>query len=119
MQSRCDRKGDEGRARLAAGLAAYATGVSADDIMNATRGPAPAGLARHVAMYLTYAGLGMSYGRVAAAFGRDRTTVSYAVQRMEDFREDPDVDHWLQALEAMLRSAPEPDALNPLLKGLG
>jgi chromosomal replication initiation ATPase DnaA len=39
----------------------------------------------------------------ARAFGRDRSTVSYACHRIEDEREDPAFDERLDALERLIR----------------
>jgi len=110
MQSIRERQEDERRAHLAAGIAAYGLRVSAAEIVQETRGDGAVATARHLAMYLTYVVFAMSYGRVALAFGRDRSTVAYAVRRMEEWREDPAVDRWMQGLEGMLRDARELDA---------
>lgn len=63
-------------------------------------------LARQVAMYLLHVGCGLSLGRVSAAFGRDRATISYAVKALELKRDEPAFDAWLQALEDSVVRAP-------------
>lgn len=63
------------------------------------RGKAPVALARQVAMYVVHICCGKSFTEVGEIFGRDRTTVSYACQIVEDKREDPDVDWLLDLIE--------------------
>lgn len=101
---------DSRAAGLAAGVAAYAMSVPQEEVLAARRGDWRVCLARQVAMYLAHVTFGMSLSRVAFAFGRDRSTVSHAVQRMEGRRDDADVDAWFESLEAMLTSAPPPSA---------
>jgi chromosomal replication initiation ATPase DnaA len=96
---------DCARADYVVHLVAMATGVPTDVITGASR-TAAAARARQMAMYLTHAGCGLTLGRVGAAFGRDRATVAYAVERVEGWREAADVDALLGGLEAALRSAP-------------
>jgi chromosomal replication initiation ATPase DnaA len=53
-------------------------------------------------MYLTHVVYGRSLAEVGAAFGRDRTTVSYACGLIEDQRDDPHFDREVDRLEAIL-----------------
>lgn len=103
---------DPRRDRLAAAfvtsLVAMATGVPAREIAAPTRARAPAARARQIAMYLAHVCYAWPMARVAAAFGRDRTTASHACHRIEDLRDDPAFDAQLTSLEACLRQAPEP-----------
>jgi len=99
---------DIARARLAAGVASYATGVAQVEIEAAGRGAASAAFARQVAMYLTHVAFALSLSRVAAAFGRDRSTVAHACHLIEDRRDRAAFDAWIAELEAMLRDAPPP-----------
>jgi chromosomal replication initiation ATPase DnaA len=103
-----DRLRDAQAAQLAAGLAAYALGVEPAEILSPGRGAAEAASARQLAMYLTHVGFAMSLARVANAFGRDRSTVAHACQRIEDWRDDETVDLLVESLESALREAPEP-----------
>lgn len=105
------RARDEAAARLAAGLASYALGVPLDDIVKPRRGSSGAAFARQVAMYLCHVGFELSLARVAAAFGRERSTVAHACHVIEDKREDETFDDWIAALEAMLCEAPPPRAV--------
>jgi hypothetical protein len=69
-------------------------------------------------MYLTHIAFEMSLGRVAAAFGRDRSTVAHACHLMEERRDDCEIDAWLDALEIALKGAP-PALAPPAGLGLG
>ncbi len=100
-RDRADRK----RAGFAMALTAFAVGVPPDDLMHPTRLNATASFARHAAMYLCHVAFSMSLARVAAAFRRDRSTVSHACHRMEDRREDGCFDAWMEALERSARHA--------------
>jgi len=98
-------------AALIAHLCAYAVGVPAPEVARTTRASAPVARARHVAMYLAHTGLSWPLCRVAAAFGRDRTTASYACARVEDLRDDAEFDARLGEVEAWLQAAPQARAL--------
>lgn len=54
---------------------------------------------RHIAMYVCHATLGLPIGIVAAGFGFDRTTVSYACQSVEQRRDDAGYDEFVSAVE--------------------
>ena len=99
---------DEARARLTREAVAFTFGIEPDAIEGPTRGASHIALARQVAMYLTHISFELSLSRVAAAFGRDRTTASHACHVIEDRRDDPEFDAQLDRLEAFLRSAPRP-----------
>lgn len=58
--------------------------------------------ARQLAMYLAHVVKGISLTSIGAAFGRDRTTVSYACALIEDLRDDPAFDAELDRFEAEL-----------------
>ncbi len=91
---------DQDGAYLAAGLAGYALGIAPFTIMETSRGTLEVSRARQVAMYLAHVAFGMSLARVAYAFGRDRSTVAYACHLVEDRREDPQFDTWIETLES-------------------
>ncbi|MDX2274671.1 MAG: helix-turn-helix domain-containing protein [Hyphomonadaceae bacterium] len=101
---------DEAAARLAAGVASYGLDVPVEEIIGGARGSSNAALARQVAMYLCHVAFELSLARVAAAFGRDRSTVAHACHQIEDRRDQPGFDQWIAALEDMLREAPAPGA---------
>lgn len=102
---RMEKYKDEEMAKLAVNLVAYAMQIPSHEILETRRGSAKAALGRHIAMYVVYVGFGISLARVAIAFDRDRSTVAYACHQMEDRRDDPEFDHWLDELEKILRQA--------------
>lgn len=95
---------DEDRAYLAVALVAFALGLQTRKILTYDRGSPVHARARHIAMYLAYAGLGMSMARVSVAFGRDKSTCARACRIVEDYREDADFDTWIDQLALGLRS---------------
>lgn len=97
---------DVARARLAQYTVAFAFGAAPDELLARTRRSKDVAFARQVAMYLCHVAFGMSLGRVALAFGRDRTTVAHGCQRIEDRRDDPDFDAHIDSLEQFLSAAP-------------
>lgn len=58
--------------------------------------------ARQLAMYLAHVAKGISLTAIGTAFGRDRTTVSYACSLIEDLRDDKQFDAELERLESLL-----------------
>ena len=102
--SAVNRRQDRDAAQLAASLVAYALGLSADAIIATGRGSPAQSHARHIAMYLMHVSFGVSLARVAYAFDRDRSTVAHGCYAIEDRRDDPDFDGWLEQLEEGLRS---------------
>ena len=99
-----NRMRDEHSVRLAVGLTGYSLQIPAEDILAATQRDHRIVRARQVAMYLSHVGLGMSLARVADAMGRDRSTVAHGCHKIEDYRDDPDVDEWLDGLESQLKN---------------
>ncbi|MCA8901296.1 MAG: chromosomal replication initiator DnaA [Hyphomonas sp.] len=95
---------DEDRAYLATALTAFALGLRVEDVMTGSRGTPVHARGRQIAMYLLRTGLGMSLARVARVFRRDRTTVSHACHLVEDLRDDPDFDVWVEQLTLGLTS---------------
>jgi len=96
------------RGGLARMMAAQAYEVPLEDVAAATRRHPRAALARQVAMYLSHVVFGMTMSQIAFEFGRDRTTASHACHRIEEMREDPDLDRLLEWLEKQLRGAAMP-----------
>lgn len=99
-----DPQKDEDRAYLAAALTAYALGLKTEAILSARRRSPAEARARQISMYLLRTALGMSLSRVARAFNRDRTTVAHGCHLIEDCRDDPDFDIWLEQLSVGLSS---------------
>lgn len=80
--------------------------VEAGDLMAPTRCVARVAQARQIAMYLTHVTLGLSVSQTARTFGRDRSTVAHACRVIEDQREAPRFDAWLNALEQTVCAFP-------------
>jgi chromosomal replication initiation ATPase DnaA len=96
---------DRARVEMALALAAGALDRSIEEMRGDARSP-KAVFARQVAMYVANVGFGMSCARVAAAMGRDRSTVAYACRAVEERRDDPAFDRWIDALEQSAARAP-------------
>ena len=101
------RQQDEHRVRLAAGLTGFALMIPDEQILSADKRDHRIARARQIAMYLAHVGLGMSLARIATALDRDRSTVAYGCHKIEDFRDDPQIDEWLDGLEEQLRGVAE------------
>jgi len=78
-------------------------GVPAQALRSATRGRAHVALARQTAMYLAHVVCGLSLTEVGRIFERDRTTVSHACALIEDRRDEPVFDQFLELLERVAR----------------
>jgi chromosomal replication initiation ATPase DnaA len=96
---------DDARAQIVIALAAGACGTRVEHVMGGRR-DIRAAFARQVAMYLASVAFDMSLGRVARAFGRDRSTVRHACHVVEERRENPGFDQWMEALEASAAGVP-------------
>lgn len=92
-----------------ASLVAMVMDVPDREILTRRRTNVMAARARQTAIYLVHIVLGWPLRRAAAAFGRDRTTGSHAVQLIEDLRDDASFDARLSSMEACLRQVLEPD----------
>lgn len=80
-------------------------------LTHASRGRRAAARARQLAMYLSHVVYGRSLAEIGNAFGRDRTTVSYACALIEDMRDDPNFDDEVCALEQLLENAIEAERI--------
>ena len=69
-----------------------------------SRSRLPVARARQLAMYLSHVVLGRTLLEIGYAFGRDRTTVSYACALIEDMRDDPRFDDEVSGLERQLEA---------------
>lgn len=77
--------------------------VSKVELHGKQRGSASIAYARHVSMYLMHVACGVSFTAIGRFFGRDRTTVAYACQRIEDNREDHYIDWALNLMELSIK----------------
>jgi len=76
-------------------------------LVHTSRCRADAARARQLAMYLAHVVKGISLTSIGTAFGRDRTTVSYACGLIEDLRDDARFDAELDRLESELNRMAE------------
>ena len=93
------------RAWLVQATVAHVSGVALKDLCARTRRGPKVAFARQIAMYLSHIVFEMSLRQVARAFGRDRSTAAHAIRRIEELREDPEVDRMLGLLETLLLRA--------------
>ncbi|PHR94339.1 MAG: chromosomal replication initiator DnaA [Robiginitomaculum sp.] len=98
-------------AQLVAAAVAIEFGVASPRLFSKTKGPSHLSFARQVAMYLVHIVYQINLSRVARSFSRDRSTVSYACNVIEDCREDPYFDEKLTRLERFLDAEPLPAML--------
>ena len=80
-------------------LVARHKNVSVRLLMHRSRCRAETARARQLAMYLCHVVLGRSLKEIGDAFGRDRTTVSYACAMIEDLRDDAAFEAEVSELE--------------------
>lgn len=95
---------DRDRVQLAASVAAFALGLRTWDVLSEGRGSPAVSFGRHVAMYLCHVSLGMSLSKIARALERDRSTVAYGCHVIEDRRDDPEFDEWVDRVEQGLKA---------------
>lgn len=69
-----------------------------------TRRAARTAFARQVAMYLAHVVCAVTLTHIGKYYGRDRTTVAHACRTVEDRRDDPNLDVFLDFLEGALRA---------------
>ena len=105
-----DAPPDPVRARLLCDLARLAV----DGVAEIASGPAavlvgttPRGLQhrRQAAMYLAHVAFSVRTADVARGFGRDTTTVYHAYRQVEDMRDEPTFDAFLDAVENLVTGA--------------
>ncbi|MBB3808387.1 hypothetical protein FHS81_000441 [Pseudochelatococcus contaminans] len=85
-------------------VAASAFTAPVTDIRSAQRRCAPIAMARATAIHLAAAGFGLPDAATGRLFGRHRSTIRHACQRVEDRREtDPVFDMILACLDYGLR----------------
>jgi chromosomal replication initiation ATPase DnaA len=83
-------------------LVMRAFGIDLPTLISDRRGRAPVAFARQVAIYLSHVHLRMSLTVAARLFRRDRTTAGHACRRVEDRRDDPEVDRRIEAVATAL-----------------
>ena len=85
-------------------LVARQKNVPAQALQDQRRNRLPIARARQLAMYLSHVVLGHTLSEIGEAFGRDRTTVSYACALIEDMRDDPQFDDEVTGLERQIEA---------------
>ena len=83
------------------GVVSIALGISLEAIQSTSR-CASAVYGRQLAMYLLNTTFQMNFSLAGRALGRDRTTASYSVKKIEERRDDPLVETVLAACENSL-----------------
>lgn len=84
-------------------LCARASGVSVPDLECATRCAAAVAFARQILCYLANTALDLNYAEVGALIARDRATIRHACEIIEDRRDDPAFDAFVNSLEEAFR----------------
>jgi chromosomal replication initiation ATPase DnaA len=79
--------------------------VSGHDLRQSSRCSQGIARVRQIAMYLCNTTLGISLTEIGKAICRDRTTVSHAVQLIEDLRDDSEFDTIMEQVERVTRIA--------------
>jgi len=103
MFSECATLESIALSRLITQAVASAFDISEQELRASTRRGAAVAFARQVAMYLAHVACGYSLTEVGILFHRDRTTAAYACRKIEDRRDDPDLDFCLDCLESAVR----------------
>jgi chromosomal replication initiation ATPase DnaA len=94
------------RAGLAQAIAAQIYAVTAAEMGGPTRGRPRAARARQIAIHLARSVFDLSQLQLAAAFGRDRSTICHACNLIARLREENDeFDSTLRWMESHLRRA--------------
>ena len=99
-------------------LAGLLYGVSPGTFVDYSRQRRHLTEARQLGLYLANTCLGLSYENVAEAACRDRTTVRYSIERVEDRRENPKFDAVLMAMETMIGCLQDKDVADMIENGL-
>lgn len=90
--------------RVAADIVAMFFAVSAAEILSARRASAAVSHARHIAIYLAHVAFQLPLLAVSRGFARDRSSISYAIARIEDERDDETFDRLLSRMEQLAQS---------------
>lgn len=96
-----DRQAVAHTCRLAREIASAFFAIPVQEIERPGRAIASVCEARHVAMYLAHVAFQIPLTAMADGFGRDRTTIAYAIRRIEDRRDDQAFDVAVERLEGL------------------
>ncbi len=86
-------------------LVAALFNVSGRDLRRPGRCTVGVARVRQIGMYVAHVVLRLNMTEVGRGFGRDRTTVQYACQLIEDMRDDPDFDRIVSVTEQVVAAA--------------
>ncbi len=89
--------------RLVANSVALAIGTKEEYLLGPSRGAHALALGRQTMQYLMHVTFGMDYTRIGYWTNRDRTSVSYACGRIEEYRDNLSYDKALFFAELALR----------------
>jgi chromosomal replication initiation ATPase DnaA len=87
---------------LAAAVAARMSEAEAGALIGRRRGCPPVAAARQLAAYLAHTSLRLPRAALAAALGRDVSTIAHALRSVEDRRDDPAFDLAVTMVERAL-----------------
>lgn len=99
-------------------LAAMFYGVNPVSFEARTRHERRINEARQLGMYLTNICLGVDYEEIARVSNRDRTTVRYSIERVEDRRENPHFDSVLVIFETLIGCLQDREVTDMVENGL-
>lgn len=99
-------------------LAGLLYGVKTDSFDVYSRQERRVNEARQLGIYLANTCLGVSYEDIAVPARRDRTTVRYSIERVEDRRENPQFDRALIAIETFVGCLLDRDSVEMITSGL-
>lgn len=99
-------------------LAGLLYGVKTDGFDTYSRQERRVNEARQLGIYLANTCLGVSYEDIALPARRDRSTVRYSIERVEDRRENPQFDMALVAIETFVGCLLDRDSVEMIRTGL-
>ena len=117
LRRRCSTVAAQRFCQLAREITGAVFAVPVSDIEQPTRATIEASDARHVAMYIAHVVFQVSLAAVAGAFGRDRSSVGYAVRRIEDERDDAAFDAKIERIERLAHAVRQ--AVDACIDGTG
>ena len=94
---------DDTVAQLSVGLVTLALGVPFRDVFDRNNRAGDTVMIRQLALYVLYNVCEMSQSRIGRMFGRDRTTVRYACNAVEDQRDYDVFDITIERIEDRFR----------------
>lgn len=112
------RTGISEKVEVANQLAALAYGVTEESFQRRVRSERRLTEARQLGMYLANVCFGIGFEDIGTVINRDRSTIRYGIEKVEDRRENPYFDTLLVALETLIGALMEEDIASVLANGL-